>query len=128
MMKRTDAKEVLNIAGSIASLTGISLLWLKNLAPQAKLAIAIPVYFVASLIAVGCVALVFLIVTAIYRILFRSAITEPPSTPNMAGQIAYWGIVGGVALLAIGWLLFFIFYLAWDSVKELATWLPTAFQ
>jgi hypothetical protein len=46
-MDRTKVKDLLNLAGSLASITGVSWLWLKDLAPQVKLALAIPVYLVA---------------------------------------------------------------------------------
>ncbi len=115
-MDRTQLKDSVNLAGSVASITGISLLWLKNLAPQSSLAFAVPIYLVASVLGVGVVALAFLVFNFGYN-LFLGGFAIPREKPSTAGKLAYTGLAGGLSLILTGLVLCGIFFLAWDFVR-----------
>ena len=64
---RIGIVDVVNIAGSVASLTGISLLWLKDRVPSAKLFAVIPVVAIVVALSLGLVSLAFVLIRYGYR-------------------------------------------------------------
>jgi hypothetical protein len=118
-MQKTKLKEVINVAGSVASITGVSLLWLKNLNVHANLAIVIPFYIVASLLALGLLSLEYVLLDFGYGLISdRYAI--PPTDVPVAGKLAYIGLVGGLALFIGGTAVTYIFFFAWSLAKDVA--------
>jgi hypothetical protein len=100
-MNLTRIKEAINVAGSVASLTGISLLWLKSIAPQTKLAFAVPVYLIISMLSIGLMASAWLLFKFFYAVFFSGG-TVFDSEASLAGQIAYTGLAGGILLILLG--------------------------
>lgn len=117
-MELSKLKEPVSLAGSVASITGISLLWLKELAPQSSLAFAVPIYLVASLLAIGIVAFAYLIFQLFYGALLGTE-AIPPDEPSISAKLAYIGLVGGGLLFIAGILVFGIFYLAQDLLSTI---------
>ena len=86
-------KETINLAGSIASITGVSLLWVKGLVPLTNVVIAVPVFFVASLLVVGLLSSAWLGFAKGYS-KFVDA--------GCIAKVAYSSLAGAV-LLAVIW-------------------------
>lgn len=116
-MDRSKLKELVQLAGSVASITGVTLLWLTTVAPTAKLGVAIPVYTVASLLGIGVIALAWLLFVFGYKF-FVVGFAIPRIDPSAAAKIAYTGIIGGIMIVVTCIALFWIFYIGWDFVQE----------
>ncbi|MFZ1005748.1 MAG: hypothetical protein WAN65_02850 [Candidatus Sulfotelmatobacter sp.] len=117
-MDRAKLREAVSLAGSIASITGVSLLWLKDIVPQARLVLALPFYLVASLIAMGVVAVAYLLCNVGYKFLIVGY-AIPPIEPSLAGKLAYAGLVGGLMLLLTGTALVYIYFIAYSLAQDL---------
>ncbi len=83
----------INLAGSMASITGISLVWLKTTSPGSNLAMAVPVFLIASLFAVGMIAIAYLIFKWGYKAFAEDA--------EVAGKIAYVSVALGSLLIVL---------------------------
>ena len=106
---RNRLKEAVNLAGSVASLTGISLLWLKDMAPTATLAAAVPAYFLASLLSIGIFALAYVLFSVGYNKTLRL---------SLAVRVAYVGLVGFVLLFLTTIPVYWAFFLARTFVRD----------
>jgi hypothetical protein len=93
-------RDAVNFAGSLASLTGISLVWLKISWPNALLARAVSVFIIASLFAVGVVATAY----ALFTLGLRKI-----AAPGTAVKVIYVCFVGGV-LLSLVWVAVYLLY------------------
>jgi hypothetical protein len=112
MEKTQRIKESVNLVGSVASITGISLLWLKNLVPNSNLAIGIPIYAIASLFSLGIIGLAI----ALFRVGYNVCLggySIPVSERTLSAKMAYIGLAGGVLLMLVIVALWFIFALGW---------------
>jgi len=118
-MQRTTLKEAINLAGSVASITGVSLLWLKNLNGQVNLAVAIPFYIVASLLAVGFLSFEYVVLDFGYG-LISDRYALPRTEVSTASRLAYMGLAGGVGLLIGGTVVTYIFMIAWSLARDVA--------
>lgn len=87
-------RESINIAGSIASLTGISLVWLRGIAPTGDLAIAVPAFFIASLFAIGTITLAYTT--------FWWGFREFVSRASLPAKVMYCCFASGLLLMLLG--------------------------
>jgi hypothetical protein len=106
-------RDAVNFAGSLASLTGISLVWLKISWPNALLARAVPIFLIASLFAIG-------IVTGAY-LLFMWGLHKTAAR-GAAVKVMYVCFALG-ALLAAVWIAAFGLY-AFSMVMIYGTYSP----
>ena len=101
--KNMAIKETINLAGSIASITGVSLLWVKGLAPLTNVVIAVPVFFVASLLVVGLLTSAWLG--------FAKGYSEFVDAGWIA-KVAYSSLAGAVLLAVIWYVSLWIYFFA----------------
>jgi hypothetical protein len=79
------------------------------------LAFAVPIYFVASLLAVGVMALLWIG----FRFGYDFCVTGsaiPRSEASTAGKLAYVGLAGGIFLIVTSYTVGTIFYFSWEIV------------
>jgi hypothetical protein len=107
--RRFGAIDVINVAGSIASITGISLLWLKGSMPPAALIAAIPVVAIAVTLSLGLFALAFVII--------RYGYYEFVATRDMAWKFTYVCLTIAVALFFIAIAEYFICGVSYSAVR-----------
>lgn len=117
-MDRSKAREAVHLAGSIASITGVSLLWLKDIAPQTKLWIAVPMYLLASLFSMGVISLAWIFFDFGHKF-FLGGFAIPRIEPSLAGKLAYTGLVGGLLLFLTGTVVIELYMLAYSLVRDL---------
>jgi len=111
----TRLTQSINVAGSLASLTGISLLWLKSTAPNGNLAVAVPVYLIASMFTVGVIAVAWLLGRGGYIFLFDD---YADTHTLVVLKLAYGSIVGGILLMFLWMALSAIFLLAGQAIQN----------
>jgi hypothetical protein len=121
-VKRINIKETANIGGNIASITGISLLWLQSFYPAVNVLIAIPILVIVALLAIGLSALTWFFFTLGYQ---RFAIPSSTRSGNVAAQIAYAGLAGSALLVLLLMVLSLIYSLAFTAFRDFsAYWFP----
>jgi hypothetical protein len=103
-------KDTISLAGSVASITGISLLWLKGFYSSINLLVAVPAFAIASLVAVGCAAVSFLLFSQGYTMLAQSR--------HFIGKLIYVCFAGAIAILLLSVAWYFIFLLAWVAIRD----------
>jgi hypothetical protein len=104
-------KDVVNIGGSVASITGISLLWLNQLTPSINLLKTIPFIIVAVLFTIGGVT--FLVYD------FRQ---NYPENENLSEEVIYICFKGGLLILIVfGWLNLLFFHES--LISSLNSWI-----
>jgi hypothetical protein len=116
-VKRINVKEAANIGGNIASITGISLLWMQSLSGQVNVLIAAPILVIAALFTIGLSALAWFFLTLGYQ---RLAVPSSTRSGNTAVKIAYAGLVGGGLLLVLTMVISFIYSFASLALRDLA--------
>lgn len=103
--------EAINVGGSIASISGVSLLWLRTLAPGAQLhnLVAGSIASLAgTLLPIGVFVITLELLTAGARWLIASA------TPRQ--RTIYWSLASAIAIVASSLLLLAVWtgvYIAW---------------
>ena len=85
--------DVVNIAGSVASITGISLLWMKEKIHAANLLFSVPVVASAAFLSLGLVATAFVAIRFYYFEFFASR--------DNAIKVMYFGFSAGVTLILL---------------------------
>jgi hypothetical protein len=93
--------DLVNLTGSIASITGISLLWLKDSVPTQRLLSLIPIVAIDAALSLGLLASAFVGIRFGYRCL--------PGKADFAVKLAYFGLTIAVVLLLLlgaGWFIF----------------------
>jgi hypothetical protein len=98
-------RDAVNFAGSLASLAGIALVWLKVSSPNATLVLAIPVFLIASLFAVGVVATAYLLFMLGLRQLAELGV-------GTVGKVVYVSFALGVLLSLVAVALSFLYMLS----------------
>jgi len=101
--------DVVHVLGSVASITGISLLWFKSQLNIQTLVIDIPVIGLLVLFSLGLVSLGIIAVRFGYTRLFKNS--------DSPWQFAYFSISIPILCFIIGWCLFFFWYL---TLKEIS--------
>jgi hypothetical protein len=95
-MKTRKFYNNVNLAGSIASITGVSLLWLQSVSPKLNILVAVPILAVAGLFVIGLLALAW----AIFKIgyFYMVEIFAANSRLETTVKIAYSCIAGALLL------------------------------
>jgi hypothetical protein len=89
-MNRKAVVDALNLTGSVASITGVSVLWLNQALPRLNVVRAIPVCAVAGLLTIAVVSATWLGLEWGYKALGSAAST--------AGRALYWSLAGAMAV------------------------------
>ena len=105
-MKEGRIKEAIGLAGSIASITGVSLLWFQSLSPTVNLLIAVPVLAIAGLLVIGLLALAWIFFRVGY--IYSDSLTKDTSL-NAAANIAYSGLMGAGLMFLLVVAIYFIY-------------------
>ncbi len=95
-MKTDKFHTAVNLAGSIASITGVSLLWLQSVSPKLNILVAVPILAVAGLLVIGLLALAWVIFKIGYFYVVEIFVAN--SRLETTVKIAYSCIVGAVLL------------------------------
>jgi hypothetical protein len=117
-VKRINIKETANLGGNVASITGISLLWLQSLYPKVNVLITVPILAIAALLVIGLSALAWFLFTLGYQ---RFAIPSSTRSGNIAAKIVYSGLAGSTLLLLLFMLLSFIYSFAFIALRDLSS-------
>ena len=105
-MKEGRIKETIGLAGSVASITGVSLLWFQSLSPTVNLLIAVPVLAIAGLLVIGLLALAWILFRVGY--IYSDTLSKDTSL-NSAANIAYSGLVGAGLMFLLVIAIYFIY-------------------
>jgi|GEM_PF-3401134 hypothetical protein len=97
-MKEGRIKETIGLAGSVASITGVSLLWFQSFSPSVNLLVAVPILAIAGLLVIGLLAFAWLTFRVGY--IYADTISKDTSL-NTAVNIAYFGLVGAALMLLL---------------------------
>jgi hypothetical protein len=97
-MNNGRIKEAVTVAGSIASITGVSLLWLQALSTRVNFLIAVPVLAIAGLLGIGLLALAWVIFKVGY--IYSDELSKDSSL-DPAVKIAYSGLAGASLLFLL---------------------------
>lgn len=116
-MKRINIKEAVNIAGNIASITGISLFWMQSLSGKVNVLFAAPILAIAALFTIGSSALAWFFWTLGYQ---RLAVPSSTRSGNAAVKIAYAALAGGGLLLLLAIVISFIYSFVLLALHDLA--------
>jgi hypothetical protein len=103
--------EAVNLGGSIASISGVSLLWLRTLAPEVQLQNLLS-GFIASL--VGALLSVGLCALALELLAAGAQWLAVAATPRQ--RTIYWSFASAAAIVVVGMVLLLIWmgvYIAW---------------
>lgn len=109
MKKPLNVLELVNFVGSIASITGISLLWLQSSSGRNVL-FATPVVTIAALLVVGLTALCWVIFSVGYSLFAQS--------PSVAVKISYSCLAAALLLLLLSIAVYFIYLGVWVGLKQ----------
>jgi hypothetical protein len=117
-MKLEGIREAVNLGGSIASITGVSLLWLQTFFPKVNLLVGAPVVGIAGLFSIGLLSLSWVLFRFGY--VYVEHFELGVASLDGAVKVAYCGVVGAVLLLVLGTVLSLVYGLAWVTLRDLA--------
>lgn len=109
-MEWNKFRDAVNLGGSVASITGISLLWLNQLTPSVNLLALTPIVVIAALLSVGCVTL------AVY--LLRSGYQSFVQSATFSMKVVYWCFAGAAMIFFVSLALFMIFGFASIGIRD----------
>jgi hypothetical protein len=108
--KPISAIDVVHFCGSVASITGISLLWLKNTILPGKLLIFLLAYSTATALSLGLISITFVIIRFGYQ--------EFVAESDLPVRFAYLSFAVGIALFFLSILGYLIYGLAFIVVRD----------
>jgi len=109
-MRKPHVIELVNLAGSVASITGISLLWLQSLSSGSSVLFAAPVLTIAALLVVGLTALCWVVFSAGYSLFAQS--------PSAAVKVTYSCLAAALLLFLLSIAVYWIYLFAWVGLKQ----------
>ena len=108
-MQKARWIDIIHVVGSVASITGISLLWLKATFNVHTLVITIPTVSLLALFSLGVASLGIIAIRYGYGLF--------PTALDTFEKIAYFGITVPVVFAFIGWFLLIIWGLGLQEVR-----------
>lgn len=108
-MKIENIKDIITLAGSIASITGVSLLWLKELLPSANIVLGVPTLAVASILVVALASTAYL--------LFRTGYSKIAGDRGGAVKLIYSCFMLAILIGALTYAFLWIYVIAGSIIR-----------